>query len=78
MPRKVSEVDASVGVRVRLRRKELGLSQSALGAKLGITFQQVQKYENGTNRISAGCLYDISKVLSVPIEYFFQDCEAAA
>jgi transcriptional regulator with XRE-family HTH domain len=78
MARTTTDLDALIGARVKLRRKELGMSQSVLGAKLGITFQQIQKYENGTNRISAGCLYEISRALSVPITYFFQDCKAAA
>jgi transcriptional regulator with XRE-family HTH domain len=64
-----------VGVRVRLRRKELGLNQTKLAKKIGVSFQQVQKYETAANRISAGALYELSKALSVPITYFFEDCE---
>src|SRR6202140_2944598 len=63
--------DKYVGSRVRMRRLMLGLSQAQLGEALGITFQQVQKYEKGTNRISASRLQGISQILQVPIEFFF-------
>jgi len=66
-------VDQHVGKRVRLRRTLLGLSQEQLGSYLNITFQQVQKYERGANRISASRLWDISQILDVPISYFFDD-----
>ncbi len=66
-------VDVHVGARVRLRRKLLGMTQTGLGEALGLTFQQVQKYENGSNRISASRLYDLSRVFDVPIEHFFED-----
>ena len=66
-----NEVDAYVGSRVRMRRKMLGLSQEKLGDELGITFQQFQKYEKGTNRISAGRLQDISEILGVSASFFF-------
>ena len=66
-------IDMHVGKRVRLRRTLLGMSQEQLGASLKITFQQVQKYERGTNRISASRLWDISQILDVPISYFFDD-----
>ena len=66
-------VDAHVGKRVRLRRTLLGMSQEQLGASLNITFQQVQKYERGANRISASRLWDISQILDVQISYFFDD-----
>ena len=66
-------VDMHVGKRVRLRRTLLGLSQEQLGTELNITFQQVQKYERGANRISASRLWDIGQVLDVPINYFFDD-----
>ena len=66
-------VDMHVGKRVRLRRTLLGLSQEQLGDALNITFQQVQKYERGANRISASRLWDISQILDVPISYFFDD-----
>ena len=70
-PRAASSVDVHVGTRIRLRRKTLKLSQEQLGEQLGITFQQVQKYERGTNRVGAGRLWEISKVLSVPVHYFY-------
>lgn len=63
--------DLHVGSRVRLRRKLLGMSQARLGAALGITFQQVQKYEKGTNRIGASRLQHMAEVLHVPVPFFF-------
>ena len=75
MPRTIRYVDAWVGARLQLRRRELGLSQTELGEKLGVSFQQVQKYEKGRNRVSAGVLYEISKALNVPVGYFFEDFE---
>jgi len=73
-------VDVHVGGRVRLRRTLLGMSQEKLGEAIGLTFQQIQKYERGTNRIGCSRLYDLSRVLDVPIEYFFEELppEAAA
>jgi len=70
-------IDLHVGKRVRLRRTLLGLSQEQLGAELNITFQQVQKYERGTNRISASRLWDVSQILDVPVVYFFDDMSEA-
>jgi transcriptional regulator with XRE-family HTH domain len=70
--------DVMVGARMRLRRKELGFSQGKLGAELGITFQQVQKYEKGTNRVGASRLQAMAKVLEVPVAYFFEDADNAA
>lgn len=70
---KPNPVDVHVGGRVRLRRTLLGLSQEKLGEALGLTFQQVQKYERGANRIGASRLYDLSRVLDVPMSYFFED-----
>jgi len=64
-------IDLHVGSRVRLRRKLLGLSQDKLGGHLGLTFQQVQKYERGANRISASKLYEIANLLKVPVDYFY-------
>ena len=64
-------VDVHIGRRVRERRTLLGISQAELAEELGLTFQQVQKYERGTNRISAGRLHSISDILGVPINYFF-------
>ena len=66
-------VDAHVGRRVRLRRTLLGMNQTKLGEALGLSFQMVQKYERGTNRIAASRLYELSKVLSVPVSFFFDD-----
>ncbi|MEK9745162.1 MAG: helix-turn-helix domain-containing protein [Candidatus Puniceispirillum sp.] len=66
-------IDMHVGKRVRLRRTLMGMSQEQLGANLDITFQQVQKYERGSNRISASRLWDISQTLDVPISFFFND-----
>ncbi len=66
-------VDIHVGSRVRLRRNMIGMSQEKLGEQLGITFQQVQKYEKGTNRIGASRLQAISGILDVPVSFFFED-----
>ncbi len=66
-------VDAHVGRRVRLRRTILGMNQTKLGEALGLTFQQIQKYERGTNRIGSSRLYELSKVLDVPVSFFFDD-----
>ncbi|WP_425485361.1 helix-turn-helix domain-containing protein [Azospirillum oleiclasticum] len=66
-------VDAHVGQRVRMRRTLLGMSQERLGEAIGLTFQQVQKYERGSNRISAGTLYRLSQVLDVPVSFFFDN-----
>ena len=68
-------VDIEVGKRIRYRRWRLGISQKELAAKVGVGFQQVQKYETGTNRVSASRLFLISKALSVPISYFFEDVD---
>lgn len=69
-------MDALVGARLRSRRKQLKMSQERLGKEIGVSFQQVQKYENGTNRIGAGRLAEISKVLDVPVAYFFTNGSA--
>jgi transcriptional regulator with XRE-family HTH domain len=66
-------IDKHVGARVRMRRLILGMSQGKLGEALDVTFQQVQKYEKGTNRISASRLQHIAQILSVPIPFFFED-----
>jgi transcriptional regulator with XRE-family HTH domain len=66
-------VDIHVGSRVRLRRTLLGMSQEKLGEAIGLTFQQVQKYERGANRIGASRLYQFSQVLDVPVSFFFDD-----
>lgn len=68
-------IDVHVGGRVRLRRMVLGMSQDALGKALGLTFQQVQKYEKGANRIGAGRLKQLSGLLEVPIQFFYDDYE---
>lgn len=70
--RSANSVDWHVGSRLRLRRLELGMSQEKLADALGITFQQVQKYERGTNRIGASRLHQIALALQVPITYFFE------
>src|SRR5436189_1899420 len=69
-------VDKYVGSRVRMRRIMLGMSQEKLGEALGLTFQQVQKYERGTNRIGASRLFDLSRVLEVPVSFFFEEMSA--
>lgn len=69
--KKPNPIDIHVGGRVRLRRMMLGMSQEKLGEQLGITFQQIQKYEKGTNRIGASRLQNIASVLSVPVGFFF-------
>ncbi len=66
-------VDIHVGKRIKLRRTLLHISQEQLAGDVGVTFQQVQKYESGHNRVSASRLFDISRVLSCPISYFFED-----
>jgi transcriptional regulator with XRE-family HTH domain len=66
-------IDIHVGSRVRLRRMMLSMSQEKLGESLGITFQQIQKYEKGTNRIGASRLQHIARVLQVPVSFFFED-----
>ena len=69
-------IDVHVGHRVRLRRTQMGMSQTALGEAFGLTFQQVQKYERGTNRISASKLWKLTQVLDVPVSFFFDDMPA--
>lgn len=69
-------VDVHVGSRVRLRRTLLGMSQEKLAAAIGLTFQQVQKYERGANRIGASRLFDLAQVLNVPISFFYDDMPA--
>lgn len=70
---KPNPVDVHVGSRVRLRRTLLGMSQEKLGEAIGLTFQQVQKYERGANRIGASRLFNLSQVLDVPVSFFFDD-----
>lgn len=71
--RRPNPIDIHVGGRVRFRRMLLGMSQEKLGEALGLTFQQVQKYEKGVNRIGASRLYDLSQVLQVPIQFFYEE-----
>ncbi len=66
-------VDMHVGGRIRLRRTLMGMSQEQLGGVLGLTFQQIQKYERGANRVGASRLFDLSRVLDVPISFFYDD-----
>lgn len=71
--RRANPMDVHVGTRVRLRRMLLGMSQEKLGEHLGLTFQQVQKYEKGVNRIGASRLFDLAKVLGVPVQFFYDE-----
>ncbi len=71
-------VDVHVGARVRMRRVLVGMSQEKLGSELGLTFQQVQKYEKGANRIGASRLYQISTILGVPVAFFFDGLDEGA
>ncbi|MBF0325923.1 MAG: helix-turn-helix transcriptional regulator [Alphaproteobacteria bacterium] len=72
---KPNPIDVHVGSRVRLRRTLLGMSQEHLGEALGLTFQQVQKYERGANRISASRLFDLARVLDVPVTFFYEEMD---
>ena len=80
LPRKQapSPTDQHVGARVRMRRRMLAMSQEELGAALGLSFQQVQKYERGANRIGAGRLQQISHILQVPVAFFFEGAPNAS
>lgn len=71
------EIDAAVGDRLRVFRKDMGLSQTELGNKIGLTFQQIQKYERGLNRIAAGRLYKFSVIFGVSVDGFFPDTDSA-
>lgn len=73
--RSPNPIDVHVGSRVRLRRLLVGMSQDKLGDELGVTFQQVQKYERGANRIGASRLFQMARVLSVPVSFFFEGME---
>src|SRR3712207_9562411 len=75
--RRTTPVDRLVGARMRLRRQSLGMSQTELGEKIGVTFQQIQKYELGTNRIGASRLASIANTLGVPITFFFEELKPA-
>ncbi len=70
-------IDRQVGIRVRMRRLTLDMSQQKLAAALGVTFQQVQKYEKGYNRIGAGRLHQLAEILHVPVGFFFEDFPTA-
>lgn len=70
-------IDVEVGARIRLKRKLIGMSQQSLAGKLGVTFQQVQKYEKGTNRVGASRLSQIATALDVPMSYFFEGNQGA-
>jgi transcriptional regulator with XRE-family HTH domain len=72
-PKTPLPADVAVGQRIRLRRHSLDMSQTALGKKLGVTFQQIQKYEKGTNRVGASRLQAIAQTLEVPVSYFFDE-----
>lgn len=69
------DVDTYVGKRIRERRKIMGMTQQNLAAELGLSFQQVQKYERGSNRVGAGKLVQLSRALDVPVSYFFEEIE---
>ena len=75
--RRANPIDAHVGSRVRLRRMLLGMSQEKLAEQLGLTFQQVQKYEKGINRIGASRLYELSQLLNVGVDFFYEDAPSA-
>jgi transcriptional regulator with XRE-family HTH domain len=70
---RASPIDVHVGTRIRQRRTLLGMSQERLGEALGLTFQQVQKYERGANRVGASRLFDISRTLGVPVSFFYEE-----
>ena len=71
--RNANPIDVHVGNRVRMRRMLIGMSQEKLGDQLGLTFQQVQKYEKGSNRVSASRLYQMAQILGVNIQFFYDD-----
>ena len=70
---KPNPIDVHVGARIRLRRTLLGMSQQKLGEAIGLTFQQVQKYERGTNRVGSSRMFELARVLDVPVSYFFEE-----
>ena len=75
---RVNDIDRHVGKKLRLRRIMLGLSQQILGDAVGVTIQQIQKYEKATNRVASGKLYQFAKLLHVPVQYFFAELDEAA
>jgi transcriptional regulator with XRE-family HTH domain len=74
--KQTNPIDIQVGNRVRIRRMLIGMSQERLGDLLGLTFQQVQKYEKGVNRIGAGRLFEVSRILNVPVDFFYEGVAA--
>lgn len=76
--KKPNPVDIHIGSRLKRRRDEQGMSQDTLGAHLGISFQQIQKYEKGTNRLAASRLFEIAEILKTPLAYFLTVCRKAA
>jgi transcriptional regulator with XRE-family HTH domain len=70
--KQTNPIDIQVGNRVRIRRMLIGMSQERLGGLLGLTFQQVQKYEKGVNRIGAGRLFEVARILNVPVDFFYE------
>src|SRR5690348_15918815 len=78
MPRSPTAIDQHVGARMRAARLEAGKSQTDVADAIGITFQQVQKYEKGTNRISAGTLHELSRLFDTPVQFFFNGTDGAA
>ncbi|CAO4133403.1 helix-turn-helix domain-containing protein [Methylorubrum extorquens] len=77
-PKQATKQDVIVGLRIQALRKSRGLSQTALGVAIGVTFQQIQKYENSTNRVGASRLSDIARVLGAPVSVFFEEGNDAA
>ena len=77
-PLSEENINSQVGARLRTRRQLMGLTQEKLAEQLGVTFQQVQKYENGSNRISASRLFELAGLLNVPLSYFFEDSTTLA
>lgn len=75
--RSPNQVDQHIGVRMRLRRLTMNVSQERLAELLGLTFQQVQKYEKGVNRVAASRLWDVAKALEVPVSYFFEGLDTS-
>ena len=75
--RRPNPLDIHVGTRVRFRRMLLGMSQEKLGERLGLTFQQIQKYEKGVNRIGASRLFELSRILGVPVQFFYDEAPQA-
>ena len=70
-PKRPNPIDVHVGSRVRLRRMMLGMSQEKLGERMNLTFQQIQKYERGINRIGASRLFDLARILQVPVQFYY-------